>query len=256
MRALAVLVLLAGVAAADPTAKDQAKAHFKQGKAFQDVGAFAKAAVEYKTAYDLDPRPEMLFNIAQAYRLAGDKQSAVDYFQKYLAAQPSGPGANEARIHIAELTKQLEEEAAAKAKADEERRQREQQQEQRANAAHVERPPPAIEYTRERASTPLRIAGVATAGLGVVAIGVAIKLGLDAQSDADAISGKSTDSWTTEDKQTFEKGQAANRNMIISYVVGGALVAGGGVMFYLGNRTKLTPIVTPQAAGVGVSGAF
>jgi len=45
----------------------------------------------------LDRRPEMLFNIAQVYRLGNHKQPAVDYYQQYLAAQPERPGAREAR---------------------------------------------------------------------------------------------------------------------------------------------------------------
>jgi tetratricopeptide (TPR) repeat protein len=94
MRSALALCLVATAAYAGPL--DEAKSHFKQGKAYQEAGAFLRAAEEFEAAYALDPRTEMLFNIAQAYRLGSDKPKAVDYFQRYLAAQPDGKAADEA----------------------------------------------------------------------------------------------------------------------------------------------------------------
>jgi iron complex outermembrane receptor protein len=102
------LVLATAPARGEPSTKAQAKQHFKQGKALQDAGKYDDAVAEYRAAYDLDRRPEMLFNIAQVYRLENHKQPAIDYYQQYLAVQPDGPGAREARQWIAELTRQIE----------------------------------------------------------------------------------------------------------------------------------------------------
>jgi tetratricopeptide (TPR) repeat protein len=254
MKALLLLALLAVPAAADPGSKDQAKAHFKQGKAFQDVGAYDKAADEYKAAYEIDPRPEMLFNIAQAYRLAGTKQAALDYFQKYLDAQPNGAGADEARQHVAELTKEIEEDKKLHDKLP-------------ATVITPDVPPvvekspppapPAPPPTVERVHSPtMRIVGLASAGVGVLGVGFGVKLGLDARNDADAISKKQGTSWTAADRATFEDGQAANRNMYIAYGVGAALIIGGATLYVVGSQTEVVPLVTPQGAGVGVQGAF
>ncbi|HEY5925491.1 MAG TPA: tetratricopeptide repeat protein [Kofleriaceae bacterium] len=250
MRALviAVLVAVAAPAAAGPTAVEQAKARFKQGKAYQDVGQYERAAAEYKAAYELDRRPEMLFNVAQAYRLAAKKQDALDYFKRYLDAQPSGAGADEARKHVAALTMELEEEKRA-------------QQAQPVEPPPVEKPlpvepPPPVATVETRNSPTLRIAGLATAGAGVIALAVGVKFGLDARADADAISNKDMSAWTAEDKARFENGEAANRNMAIAYGVGGALVIGGAVMYFVGSRTQVTPVVAPQSAGLAVMGRF
>ena len=116
MRALALLLVLAAVPAlAQPTpeALDKARAHFKQGRAYQDAGAYAQAVDEFKAAYALDPRPELLFNIAQVERLAGKKAEAVEHYRQYLEAEPNGKGADEARRHVVDLTKALEAESPA-----------------------------------------------------------------------------------------------------------------------------------------------
>ena len=91
-----------------PQATQQARSHYKQGKAYQEAGAYDKAIAEYLEADRLAPRPEMFFNIAQCHRLAGHKQAAVDYYRRFVSALPSADGADEARMYIAQLEKQLD----------------------------------------------------------------------------------------------------------------------------------------------------
>ena len=249
------LVLATAPARAQPSARDQAKQHFKQGKALQEAGEYDAAVDAYRAAYDLDQRPEMLFNIAQAYRLGNRKQQAIDYYLRYLAAQPNGPGVREARQWIAELSRQIE----------------------------ADRPPPIEPAEPEPPSTPppltppsstpprsepgprtqaatrsspqLRIAGLATTGAGAVALGLGVVFGMKARSAADAISDH-RGSWTDDERHTFEDGQRANRNMIVAYVAGGALVGTGGVLYYLGARTHLVPVTGARTAGLAVWGRF
>jgi len=228
--ALIAWLALCGAAHADPNA--QAKAHFKQGRDYQDQGYYAKAAEEYKTAYELDRRPEMLFNIAQAYRLADDKQQALDYYQQYLAAQPEGLGAAESRQHVEELQRQIE-----------------------AARAAPPPPPPPPAATELRSSPALRIAGLATAGGGAIALGIGIKFGIDARAAGDDIS-KHTGDWTLADQAHYEAGQRAQTIMVIAYVTGGVLVATGGVLYVLGTRTHVVPVVSASAAGAVLWGRF
>lgn len=84
-----------------------AKAFFKQGRAHHDAGNYALAIKEYRKAYRLTPRPLLLFNIGQAYRLKGDKAQAVVAYQRYLAVVTGGSIAEEARNHIAALQLKL-----------------------------------------------------------------------------------------------------------------------------------------------------
>jgi tetratricopeptide (TPR) repeat protein len=241
--ALALVLALTASAAAE-TNVEKARGHFKQGKAFQDAGVFERAAEEFKLAYAADPRPEMLFNIAQAYRLAKRAAEALDYFKQYLDKQPNGAGADEARKHVVTLTKQIDEEAAAK-----------------------EAPPPTTlpPVAPPPVATPpapppsggrgLRIAGILTASTGIAAVAYGVKLAFDARGAAREIDDH-VGPWTEDDKDTFEGGERANRNMKIAYAVGGALVIGGGVLYFFGRRAAAAPVVTERSASVVVTGAF
>jgi hypothetical protein len=101
----------------------------------------------------------------------------------------------------------------------------------------------------------LRSAGLAAAGVGVVALGAGVAFGLAARKDANSLSGR-TDQWTTTDEATYAAGRTANNRMIASYVVGGALVVAGGVVYYLGARYQVAPVVTGTSAGVALAGQF
>lgn len=255
MRAVVVMIaLVAAIAHAEPdsAAIERAKAHFKQGRALQAAGDYARAADEYKAAYELDPRPEMLFNVGQAFRLAGAKREALDYFKRYLDQQPDGPGAAEARVHVDALTKETDEGLKpAQEPAEKPVEDRPQTANLRPQVEEPPRPPDS-----KPAWPPLRIAGVATAGAGVVAVGVAVKLGLDARADADAIT-HHVGPWTSADATTYANGQAANRNMAIAYVVGGACIATGGVLYWLGvRRARVGAAPTPTGATAFVAGSF
>jgi tetratricopeptide (TPR) repeat protein len=93
-----------------------AKAHFKQGKAYYEAGAYGDAVKAYEKAYALVPLPKLLFNIGQAYRMQRDKPKAVTAYQRYLAVVSVGTLADEARAHIATLKLKIQVEAAEAAK--------------------------------------------------------------------------------------------------------------------------------------------
>ena len=135
-------VLIAALFLAPPTEaqKKEAKGHFEQGRSYYDAGAYDDALREYQAAYKLMPAPQFLFNIAQCFRLKGDKQNAIDYYQKFLDKAPDSPVADEARDYIAKLKLQMELEAAeaARKKAEQEAadaKRRAQEEEQRRTAA-------------------------------------------------------------------------------------------------------------------------
>ncbi|MFH0903279.1 MAG: tetratricopeptide repeat protein [Pseudomonadota bacterium] len=106
----------------------KARAHFKQGRAYHQVGAHAQAIAEYEAAYALAPLTELLFNIAQAHRAMGDKEKARDFYQRYLRAEPEGRASDESRMQVALLTRQLEEEQEARLKTEEEARLKAEQE--------------------------------------------------------------------------------------------------------------------------------
>jgi hypothetical protein len=107
----------------------QAAIHSKQAKAYFDTRQYDEAIVEFKKAYDLDPKPVTLFKIASAYYAKADYQGAIDYYAKYLQNDPDGPLAQQALDFTAVAKKELDAQKAkadaeAKAKADAEAKQR------------------------------------------------------------------------------------------------------------------------------------
>jgi tetratricopeptide (TPR) repeat protein len=61
----------------------KALAHYARGE-------YAQAAAAFKAAYLAAPKPELLYAIGQALRLAGDCGEALEYYRQYLRTQP-GP---------------------------------------------------------------------------------------------------------------------------------------------------------------------
>jgi tetratricopeptide (TPR) repeat protein len=103
-----LLVALARQSAlADPPEQDTAyregRAHVEAGDRAFDAGDYGRAADEYLAAYQRIPLPDLLYNLGQCYRLAGDGARAIEYYRRYLAVAPSGAAADKAREHIARL---------------------------------------------------------------------------------------------------------------------------------------------------------
>jgi tetratricopeptide (TPR) repeat protein len=251
---VAILVCLAGSAAATPTDKQlaEAKQHFQSGTALQKAGHYDEAIAEYHRVYELVAYPEMLFNIGQCQRLKGDKRAAVQGYRQYLAAAPEGPGASDAQAFIVSLSREIEDEdaatrehlraeaAAARARAAEEATRRQQAEKAAADARRPIGHP----------GRTLRLAGLITAGAGVVLTGV----GLGYAWRSHTLSERQ--SQTPFDPGLVDQGRAANRDAWLLGAVGGAAILGGGLLWYLGHRAErdVQIQVTPRSAAVLVSG--
>jgi hypothetical protein len=80
---IALAVLFAGT-----TVFAGARQHFMAGQDYYTQGRYNKAIEEFEEAYRLDPRPLLLFNIAQAYEKLGQLKKTVDYLKRFLEAEP------------------------------------------------------------------------------------------------------------------------------------------------------------------------
>ncbi len=92
-----VLVVVVGLlqlgaltSAAAATDEDLAREHTKRGMAAYNLGNYTEAASEFEAAYRLFLDPALLFNIAQAYRLNGDVDKALNGYRSYLRTVPPG----------------------------------------------------------------------------------------------------------------------------------------------------------------------
>jgi tetratricopeptide (TPR) repeat protein len=79
------------------------KAYEEATSAF-GLGHYADAAEKYEKAFSLHPDPALLYNAAQAFRLAGNSQRALELYRNYLRLYPGGSNADEARVQVTALT--------------------------------------------------------------------------------------------------------------------------------------------------------
>jgi len=103
---LALLVLLSGLPALAGPKEDAARAEVAAGTAAYNLGYYDDAARHYEEAYRQVPDPALLFNIGQAYRLAGKPDRAIVAYRSYLRTAPAD-AANRGQVEkrIPELEK-------------------------------------------------------------------------------------------------------------------------------------------------------
>src|SRR5437016_3056801 len=75
-------ILVPAVARADTAA---AKSFFESGSVAFALGDYAEAAGDYERAFSEKPDPALLYNAAQAHRLAGNTRRALLLYRSYLA---------------------------------------------------------------------------------------------------------------------------------------------------------------------------
>lgn len=103
----AALVALAGRPAFAQPELEEARKRFEQGESYFKAGTYDKAIEEYRAAYALVPRPGLLFNIALCYEKDGDAARAIEYYDRYLGADPGGAKSPEARARREALAREL-----------------------------------------------------------------------------------------------------------------------------------------------------
>jgi tetratricopeptide (TPR) repeat protein len=89
-RSVVIALLLASSTTDAQNATDAAREHYRRGTAAYNLGRYQEAAQEYERAYEDTLDPALLFNVAQAYRLAGERKKAVIAYRSYLRDAPEG----------------------------------------------------------------------------------------------------------------------------------------------------------------------
>ena len=159
-RCLGLLCLLCMLVGSRPAHADDFKTRYDLALALYQAQRFDDSIPEFKAAYDLIPKPGLLFNIAQAYRKAGHPREAIEYYDRYLSAEPELDGDTrhkvdsylmEARNTLAalelEMKRRLAEEKAAR--------------ENEAPPSRVETPPPVSLQPVTQSVTPVQPAPAA-----------------------------------------------------------------------------------------------
>ena len=110
-RALLCVLLLALAGRAEETWKQ----HYERGTTLFDLAKYLEAAKEFEAAYELKQNAAFLFNIGQAYRLAGKSELAIGFYKSYLRRLPTAANKPEVEARIAELERLVEQQKKAAA---------------------------------------------------------------------------------------------------------------------------------------------
>ena len=76
---------------------------FERGQAAFAAGNFRESASAFLEAYSHKPMPQFLFNAAAAYHKGGENAKAIEYYQRYLDADPKAPDTDRVRKAIDKL---------------------------------------------------------------------------------------------------------------------------------------------------------
>lgn len=238
-------------AAGSPSGKAEAEKRFQKAEALYRSGDYLAAATEYQAAYDTSGLPGLLYNVAQSYRLGGEKAKAAVAYRLFLERAPDHQLAAVARGHLEALEREL---AADKPNGPATRPESEETQ---PRTDVVTTGPPATERGRG-----LRIAGLASAGVGLIALGGALHYGIVARNASDAIS-RNDEGWSQSLLDRYHEGERAETRMFVLSGVGAAALAAGGVLYFLGwragNAEPALSVAVPaggSAAAITLGGSF
>jgi tetratricopeptide (TPR) repeat protein len=247
---IATAILFASVASGAQASSDtipvKARTLSDRGRAFYDAGDYASAIAAFTLAYAMAPKPGLLFNLAQAYRLQGSCDDAALMYRRFLATNPSPQGRALAEAHLATVERCLHKRAPHVAG------------EAAPGSVAAPRNTLATTGTASGGSSTARIekgVGVGLTVAGGLALGVAAYYAVRARDAAsDVTAAYDRPGWWKDIAPVDARGKTAATTAQI-FGIGGALgVAGGVVLYLIGKHTVRPPVsVMPSVRGVEVS---
>jgi tetratricopeptide (TPR) repeat protein len=236
-----MLLVLCASARADTNT--QAEAALVEGRRHYDLQEWDAAIAKFKESYKLRAAPQPLFNIAQAYRLKGDCEQALQAYKAYKRNYPDATNMAKTDKFIREMDECTRNKppptVTEPAKPDATKPEPPPQQ------------PPPVERKRATSSSGsgLKITGIVTGAIGVIAVGVGGVFAYKAdQASEDARAVRVAAPW---EPAIDDRGETAERNARILMAVGGAAIVTGTVLYLLGARSNDEPsvAVVPRSDG-------
>jgi tetratricopeptide (TPR) repeat protein len=232
--ACATAIALMHVAHADP--KAEAEAHIAKAQQLFESDKPAEALAELKTAYALDPRPELLYAIGQAHSSLGQCDDAKTFYMRFLDTKPSAD--------VAAVTRQAMDACEEKTI--------EPPPPPPPDKDKIQPPPPPPPVVTRSEPRPWYTDYVADAlvGGGVVCSVIGLMQYSSAKSDRDAAD-KATNFETFSD--LIDSSNRARTLSIVFGASGAALIGAGIVRYVIHDRGERTVQVTPAPGGAAVS---
>jgi tetratricopeptide (TPR) repeat protein len=268
---LSVLVLASGVAEArPPTDKKlarEAKKHVKAGLKLYKRGKLDKAIEELQVAYSLDPVPVVLFHIAEAHNSKKEYKEALYYYRQYAKEEPKAARKRGVPAIIDALAAMVDEAPADKAGD----KPAAEQPAPAETAAPAEPPPPAAPAPPPAAAEPgadltarapadsgggggLRVSAYIAAGAGALLLGAGGYYAWVARDRSNQLSdlfAEDGGQWSQDYQDTWDEGESARTRAIWLSAAGGAALATGAVLYFLGRSGggEVEVAATPRAGG-------
>jgi len=279
-----VLSLCAQAGADEPTGRQrkQAVAEYKRGEDAFLQGKYRQALEAYEAAHKLAPAALMLFNIARCHQLLGNADEAIRFFQSYLAMEPGGKVADEARRFVEELRALRPADSRSAIDAT-------PKGVQEAEPAAPE-PDPASSGSAGRETIPSTVGtqedevasrlvtndapggggarswlAWTAVGVAVVGAGAAAKFTLDAHRGSEELT-EWDEAWPTDLDRRIDDIDSAKRWMVVSSVVAVAATAGAVVLFATGperaeprseqSSTRFRLLAGSRAVQASLGGSF
>jgi len=232
------------------------QATVERGYKYFDSENYAAARAEFEKAYQIQPKPLLLFNIASTYRREGNDKVALAYYTKFLdVAAKDHPQRRQTEEVIDFLKQKIKSETGNPASDGAE-----------GDGSNV------VTTSSEghdpaKPGTTLIWSGIGAGALGVVGIGYAIFEAQRARDRNDQLEALAPGSaWSDENIALFEQGEAAEKRAIVFSILGTAAVATGTALFVIGMQKRkrgsserevaVTPYAAGDEAGVALTGSF
>ena len=240
----------------EPAALDEAKALSRQAEVDYKLAHFDISLEEYSAAYRKYPTPGLLLNIGQCQRMLKNDEQAIFFYKGYLRDKPDASNRAVVEGLIEDATRRLEVQRADAAAE----QQRLADEQARVQAALVVTPPPVAPVAPVSSTSfrpALRVAGVATAGVGLALVATGVYFGLHAASDSNALeqSAAQRQTWSAADRAVDSDGTSSARAATALYVAGGIAVATGAALAFLGWPRKGAGAATTASVGAVPGGA-
>ncbi len=233
-----------------PAQKSQVQDVVKQAIARSQADDHAGAIEAYEKAYATVPMPTLLSNIGAEYQLATKPVEALKYFCMYLEKDPAGPLATyatgQAKLLQSQLTStSVDDASVCRAPKPVVRPP---------DPVPVPAPAPALAVTTSDPGKGLKAAGLVTAGVGVVGIGLGVYFGVKAKRISDDITNNRT-TWRDDIRAYQDQGQRDEYLQIALLSVGSVLAITGTYLYLKGRHKTASESVTVQPTTMSGGGS-
>lgn len=243
--------------------KAKAKALYEDGLKHYNLAEWTDAIKSWKESYLISKKPLLLFNIGQAYRLAGDCKQAMTFYDSYQREEPNPKNQNELDQALA-LCKDKPADKPIDTPVDTPLDKPVADNPTDKPAAGTEVTTRPVEGGPGPVDSPttgggMRKIGIGVGAAGVVLGGLGVYFALDAKGTANELDGY-TGEWGQEQIDLESKGERSEKLGLVFGGIGLAAIVAGGVMVAIGGPKATAETssvsVTPTRGGAAVGWGF